>query len=208
MKWCPFIHAGLHHFPPHFLLKGYPTYGCLSSNCGEFLILGWRIRWSFSSSFFICCLFPSNLIFKKCLSVFFKHELDLVCVSGDILTVLCISAHTFQLSSILHTEYLSLCACFVFYCLKTIVSLSSVAIFALVDTIPFISPIQFNYLCFPINAKQTGYSGYSLHVCSSASHFNLIPWIILCHTNHLHVHVLLHYILKPFLWLSTFPPTW
>lgn len=109
MKWCPFIHAGLHHFPPHFLLKGYPTYGCLSSNCGEFLILGWRIRWSFSSSFFICCLFPSNLIFKKCLSVFFKHELDLVRVSGDILTVLCISAHTFQLSSILHGILVSLC---------------------------------------------------------------------------------------------------
>lgn len=182
MKWCPFIHAGLHHFPPHFLLKGYPTYGCLSSNCGEFLILGWRIRWSFSSSFFIMC---QGTYSPSCV---YQH----------------INFNYHQSSM----EYLSLCACFVFYCLKTIVSLSSVAIFALVDTIPFISPIQFNYHCFPINAKQTGYSGYSLHVCSSASHFNLIPWIILCHTNHLHVHVLLHYILKPFLWLSSFPPTW
>lgn len=207
MKWCPFIHAGLHHFPPHFLLKGYPTYGCLSSNCGEFLILGWRIRWSFSSSFFICCLFPSNLIFKKCLSLFLNPS-ETWCVCQATYSPSCVYQHirfNYHQSSM---EYLSLCACFVFYCLKTIVSLSSVAIFALVDTIPFISPIQFYYLCFPINAKQTGYSGYSLHVCSSASHFNLIPWIILCHTNHLHVHVLLHYILKPFLWLSSFPPTW
>lgn len=46
---------------------------------------------------------------KNVFLFFFKHELDLVRVSGDILTVLCISAHTFQLSSILHGILFSLC---------------------------------------------------------------------------------------------------
>lgn len=139
----------------------------------------------------------------------FKPELDLVRVSGDILTVLCISAHTFQLSSILHGIFVSLCLfCILLFEDYWFTFFSCHFCFSGHNSLHFSNSIQFNYLCFPINANQTGYSGYSLHVCSSASHFNLIPWIILCHTNHLHVHVLLHYILKPFVWLSSFPPTW